>query len=69
MAIKDILLILTSYPEATPVTVIEDAVSFASSLGAQIAGIACEARVEVFGSFPDSYLGQFLHTLVALESR
>lgn len=56
MAIKDVLLTLTSYPEATPVTVIEDAVSFASSLGAQIAAIACEARVEVPGSFLASSL-------------
>lgn len=51
MAIKDVLLTLTSYPDPTPVTVIEDAVSFASSFGAHIAAIACEAHVEVPGSF------------------
>lgn len=56
MAIKDVLLALTSYPEPTPVTVIEDAVSFASSFGAHIAAIACEARVEVPGTFLSSSL-------------
>lgn len=56
MAIKDVLLALTSYPNPTQVTVIEDAVTFASSVGAQIAAIACEARVEVPGSFLASSL-------------
>ena len=32
MAFKDILLTLTSYPEPTPVSVLEDAVSIAASL-------------------------------------
>ena len=50
MAIKDVLLTLTSYPEPTQVTIIEDAVSFASLFGAQITAIACEARVEVPGT-------------------
>ena len=31
MAFKDILLTLTSYPEPTPVSVVEDAVSIAAS--------------------------------------
>lgn len=56
MAIKDVLLTLTSYPEPTPVSVIEDAVSFASSLGAHIAAIACEARVEIPGTLLSSSL-------------
>lgn len=51
MAIKDILLTLTSYPSPTPVTVIGSAVSLASSLGAHIAALSCEVRVEVPGSF------------------
>jgi nucleotide-binding universal stress UspA family protein len=51
MAIKDILLTLTSYPDSTPVTVIDSAVSLASSLGAHIAALSCEVRVEVPGSF------------------
>ena len=32
MAFKDILLTLTSYPEPTPVSVVEDAVSIAAAL-------------------------------------
>jgi hypothetical protein len=56
MAIKDVLLTLTSYPEPTPVSVIEDAVSFASSLGVHIATVACEARVEIPGTFLSSSL-------------
>jgi nucleotide-binding universal stress UspA family protein len=56
MAVRDVLLTLTSYPDPTPVSVIEDAVSFASSLGSHIAAIACEARVQVPGSFLSSSL-------------
>lgn len=51
MAIRDVLLALTSYPEPTPVSVVEDAVSFASSLGCHIAAMACETHVQVPGSF------------------
>ena len=56
MAIRDVLLTLTSYPEPTPISVIEDVVSFASSLGVHIAAIACEARIQVPGSFLSSSL-------------
>jgi len=51
MAFKDILLTLTSYPEPTPVSVVENAVSVASSLGAHIAAVACEMHVQVPGHF------------------
>jgi nucleotide-binding universal stress UspA family protein len=51
MAFKDILLTLTSYPEPTPVSVVEDAVSIADALGAHLAAISCEVHVEVPGSF------------------
>ncbi|MDE5462214.1 universal stress protein [Bradyrhizobium sp. CSS354] len=51
MAIRDVLLALTSYPDPTPVTVIDRAVSLASTLGAHIAAISCEAHVQVPGSF------------------
>lgn len=50
MAIRDILLTLTSYPDATPVSVVDRAVSFASALGARIAAISCEVHVQVPGS-------------------
>lgn len=51
MAIRDILLTLTSYPDPTPVSVVDRAVSLATLLGAHIAAISCEAHVQVPGSF------------------
>ena len=51
MAFKDILLVLTSYPEPTPVSVVEDAVSVASALGAHIAALSCEMQVQLPGHF------------------
>ena len=51
MAIRDILLTLTSYPDPTPVSVVDRAVSLASVLGAHIAAISCEVRIQVPGSF------------------
>ena len=51
MAFKDILLTLTSYPEPTPVSVLEDAVSIAAILGAHLAAVSCEVHVQVPGSF------------------
>ena len=51
MAFKDILLTLTSYPEPTPVSVVEDAVSIAATLGAHLAAVSCEVHVEVPGHF------------------
>jgi nucleotide-binding universal stress UspA family protein len=51
MAFKDILLTLTSYPEPTPVSVVEDAVSVALLLCAHIAALSCEMHVQVPGQF------------------
>ena len=52
MAFKDILLTLTSYPDPTPVSVVEDAVSIAATLGAHLVGrLLRGARVEVPGHF------------------
>jgi nucleotide-binding universal stress UspA family protein len=51
MAIKDILLTLTTYPEPTPASVVENAVSIAATLGAHLAAISCEVHIEVPGSF------------------
>ncbi|WP_166298276.1 MULTISPECIES: universal stress protein [Bradyrhizobium] len=51
MAIRDVLLTLTSYPDPTPVSVIDSAVSLASALGAHIAAISYEAHVQIPGSF------------------
>jgi nucleotide-binding universal stress UspA family protein len=50
MAFKDILLALTSYPEPTPVSVVEDAVSIAAALGAHLAAVSCEVHVQVPGN-------------------
>ena len=51
MAFKDILLTLTSYPDPTPVSVVEDAVSIAATLGAHLSAVSCEVHVEVPGHF------------------
>jgi len=51
MAIRDVLLALTTYPDPTPVSAVEGAVSFATSFGSHIAAIACEVHVQVPGSF------------------
>jgi nucleotide-binding universal stress UspA family protein len=54
MAIRDVLLALTTYPDPTPVSAIDDAVSFASSIGCHIAAIACEVHIQVPGTFLSS---------------
>ncbi len=51
MAFKDILLTLTSYPQPTPVSAVEDAVSIAAALGAHMAALSCEMHVQVPGHF------------------
>ena len=51
MAFNDILVTLTSYPDPTPVSVVDDAVSVASALGAHITALSCEMHVQVPGRF------------------
>jgi len=51
MAIKDLLLTLTSYPDQTPVSVIERAVSLAELFDTHMAAISCEVHVRIPGSF------------------
>lgn len=51
MAIRDVLLTLTSYPEPTPVSVIDRAVSLISPFAAHIAAISCEVHVQIPGTF------------------
>ena len=51
MAFRDLLVALTSYPEPTPLSVVEDAVSVAAVLGAHIAALSCEMHVQVPGHF------------------
>jgi nucleotide-binding universal stress UspA family protein len=51
MAFKDILLALTSYPDPTPISVTEQAVAIAATLGAHLTAVACEVHVEIPGHF------------------
>jgi nucleotide-binding universal stress UspA family protein len=50
MAFKDVLLALTTYPEATPTSAVEEAVGIAVGLGAKISAIACEAAISAPGN-------------------
>jgi len=49
MPFKDVLVALNSYPDPTPVSAIEDAVAVATALGAHLAALSCETRVQVPG--------------------
>ena len=51
MPFKDILVALNSYPDPTPVSVVEDAVAVAAALGAHLAAVSCETRVQLPGHF------------------
>jgi nucleotide-binding universal stress UspA family protein len=50
MAYKDILLALTTYPEPTPVSAVDQAIDFAAAIGARISAIACEVRIRASGN-------------------
>jgi nucleotide-binding universal stress UspA family protein len=56
MAFKDILVALNSYPDPTPVSAVEDAVSVAAVLGAHLAALCCETRVQLPGHFVSASL-------------
>jgi nucleotide-binding universal stress UspA family protein len=56
MAFKDILLALTTYPDATPASAIDQPIAFAASVGARISAIACAVHYQV----PNSILGRAL---------
>lgn len=64
MAIKDILLALTTYPERTPDASVADAVAIAAALDARLAAIACEIRVKL----PGTLLGSALIDLPAMAA-
>ena len=51
MPFKDILVALNSYPDPTPVSAVEDAVSVAAALGAHLAALSCETHVQMPGHF------------------
>src|SRR5882757_9078738 len=56
MSFKDILIALTTYPEPTPASAIDDAISLAIALESRLSAIACEVRIRVPGSFFGSAL-------------
>jgi nucleotide-binding universal stress UspA family protein len=56
MAFKDILVALNSYPEPTPIVAVERAVSIAAALGAHIAALSWEMRVQLPGHFVSTAL-------------
>ncbi|MFB6451085.1 universal stress protein [Bradyrhizobium tunisiense] len=65
MAFKDVLLTLASYPEPTPVSVIDEAVSIAAVLDAHLAAISCEVHAEV----RESLLGDVILDIPSLVAR
>jgi nucleotide-binding universal stress UspA family protein len=62
MSFKDVLVALTTYPEPTPVSAVDDAVDVAVALGAKISAIACEVKI----SAPGSPLGNYLLDIPAM---
>lgn len=64
MAFEDILVSLTTYPERTKRSAIDDAVALAVSLESRISAIACEVRVPA----PASPMGSALLNVPALAS-
>ena len=67
MAFKDILVALASYPEPAPLSVVGDAVSIAAALGAHLAAVSCETRVQLPGHFLSNSL--YFHCLSGRERR
>jgi nucleotide-binding universal stress UspA family protein len=62
MSFKDVLVALTTYPEPTPVSAVEDAIDVAAALAAKISAIACEVKI----SAPGSPLGNYLLDIPAI---
>lgn len=50
MALKDVLLTLTCYPEPTPFEAIDGAIDFATAVGAKLSAIACGVTVRAPGN-------------------
>lgn len=62
MAFKDLLLALTTYPDPTPVSALDEAIDFAAAVGARLSAIACEVKFRV----PGSPLGRTLLNIPAM---
>ena len=56
MTYKDILLVLTSYPEPSAVAVVDRAIDFASSIGATLSAISCEVKHDAIDTLLDRTL-------------
>lgn len=50
MSFKDVLVALTTYPEPTPVSAVDDAIALAVAFGARISAIACKVEIRAPGS-------------------
>jgi nucleotide-binding universal stress UspA family protein len=64
MAIKDILLALTTYPDRTPDSSVADAVAIAAAFDARLAAIACEVKTEL----PNTLFGSALIDLQGIAA-
>jgi nucleotide-binding universal stress UspA family protein len=62
MSFKDVLIALTTYPEPTPVSAVDDAIDLAAALGAKVSAIACDVKI----SAPGSPLGNYLLDIPAM---
>lgn len=62
MAFKDVLVALTTYPEPTPISAVDDSVDLTAVLGAKISAIACEVKIRA----PGSPLGNYLLDIPAM---
>jgi nucleotide-binding universal stress UspA family protein len=68
MALKDVLLTLTTYPDPTPASAIDEAIDCAAVIGAKISAIACGVRVRAPGSLLADVLLD-IPAMVAAEAR
>jgi nucleotide-binding universal stress UspA family protein len=50
LAVTDVLLALTTYPEPTPISAVDEAIAFAVVLEARISAIACEVTMQPTGN-------------------
>ena len=68
MAFKDLLLALTTYPEPTAVSAIDDAIAVSGALGARISAIACQVKVQVPGSVLSHAVGD-IPAMIGAEAK
>ena len=68
MGFKDILLVLTTYPDPTPVSAVDEPIAFAVAVGSRISAIACEVK---FRAPPNILAGALLDVpaMVAAETK